>query len=721
VFVLGEMFVDDKADMDGVGITLAIGALKALAFVYDVLTFPVYVMLQRPWRARALGRRVKAKPITKDTKSITYRSTTEPGPVHITMLQEKIDTMAKMFDYVSRTYPNRKCLGTREILAEEDEVQPNGRVFKKYNMGGYRWKTFAEVNMLAENFGKGIRELGNNPGQNVAIFAETRAEWMIAAHGIFKQNIPLVTIYATLGDEAIAHGLNETEVTTVITSYELMPKFKKILAMVPKVTTLIYMEDQLKQLDEDGYQNGIEIIKFSDVLKRGASSQIVGVPPKSDDIAIIMYTSGSTGVPKGVILLHKNLIATLKAFCDSTAIYPTDVMIGFLPLAHVFELLVESVCLLTGVPIGYSSALTMIDSASKIKRGTKGDATVLHPTCMTSVPLILDRISKSIQEKVSKGGTVKKILFKFAYDYKVSWARRGYSTPLIDKVVFGPIKAILGGRMRLVLSGGAPLSPETHEQMNACLCATIIQGYGLTESTSCATVQDFYDKVYGRVGATTTVCDIKLVNWEEGNYRVTNKPFPQGELILGGDNMSAGYYKMPEKTAEDFTESDGRRWFRTGDIGEIHPDGVVKIIDRKKDLVKLQAGEYVSLGKVEAQLKTCPLIDNICVYGDSTKEFCVALVVPNQQQLKDLALKKGIGALSFEELCQSPEVERVVIGELNDHGKKSKLEKFELPAAVKLVTEVWSPDMGLVTAAFKLKRKDIQERYKHEINRMYAS
>jgi long-chain acyl-CoA synthetase len=144
----------------------------------------------------------------------------------------------------------------------------------QYNMGGYRWKTFAEVNMLAENFGKGIRELGNNPGQNVAIFAETRAEWMIAAHGIFKQNIPLVTIYATLGDEAIAHGLNETEVTTVITSYELMPKFKKILAMVPKVTTLIYMEDQLKQLDEDGYQNGIEIIKFSDVLKRGASSQI---------------------------------------------------------------------------------------------------------------------------------------------------------------------------------------------------------------------------------------------------------------------------------------------------------------------------------------------------------------------------------------------------------------------------------------------------------------
>lgn len=241
--------------------------------------------------------------------------------------------------------------------------------------------------MLARNFGKGLCELGNKRGENVVIFAETRAEWMIAAHGLFKQNIPLVTIYATLGDEAIAHGINETEVTTVITSYELMPKFKKILAMTPKVKTLIYMEDQLKTLDATGFKDGVEIIKYTEVLQKGAESSVESKPPGPDDVAIIMYTSGSTGVPKGVMLLHKNLIATLKGFCDSTDIFETDVMIGFLPLAHVFELLVESVCLLTGVAIGYSSALTMIDTSSKIKRGTKGDATVLKPTCMTGVPV----------------------------------------------------------------------------------------------------------------------------------------------------------------------------------------------------------------------------------------------------------------------------------------------------------------------------------------------
>lgn len=143
----------------------------------------------------------------------------------------------------------------------------------QYNMGEYVWKTFHEVSLLATNFGRGIRELGNQPKQNVVIFAETRAEWMIAAHGLFKQNIPVVTIYATLGDDAIAHGINETEVDTVITSFDLIPKFKKILHNTPKVKTLIYMEDQLKQLNTDGFKEGVKIIKFTEVLKIGSESK----------------------------------------------------------------------------------------------------------------------------------------------------------------------------------------------------------------------------------------------------------------------------------------------------------------------------------------------------------------------------------------------------------------------------------------------------------------
>uniref|UniRef100_A0AAR5PEI0 long-chain-fatty-acid--CoA ligase n=1 Tax=Dendroctonus ponderosae TaxID=77166 RepID=A0AAR5PEI0_DENPD len=708
-------------NMDGIGFSIALGAIRALAFIYDILTFPIYVLLQRPWQQRQHSRKIKAQPISQDAKTITYRSTMQPGPLHVTLLREKVDTMVKLMEFVTKKYPNKRCLGTREIFGEDDEQQSNGKVFKKFNMGEYRWKTYSEVNMLATNFGKGLRELGCKPGENVVIFAETRAEWMIAAHGLFRENIPLVTIYATLGDEAIAHGINETDVTTVVTSFELMPKFKKVLALTPKVKTLIYMEDQLKDLDKTGYADGIQIISLTEVLKKGKGSKYESSPPETNDPAIIMYTSGSTGVPKGVMILHKNLIATLKAFCDATDIYEQDIMIGFLPLAHVFELLVETVCLCAGVPIGYSSALTMLDSSSKIKKGTKGDASVLQPTCMTSVPLILDRISKTIQDKLGKSSDLKKLIFKFSYDYKAKWARRGYDTPIINKFVFGAIRQLMGGHIRLIISGGAPLAPETHEQINNCLCATIIQGYGLTETTSSACVQDFYDKSFGRVGGPTTICEIKITNWEEGGYRVTDKPYPRGEILVGGDNVSAGYYKLPGKTAEEFLEADGKRWFKTGDIGEVHDDGVVTIIDRKKDLVKLQAGEYVSLGKVETQLKTCPLVDNICVYGESSKQYCVALVVPNQSNLMELATKIGMGDKNFEELCDLPEMEKAVANELAEHAKRAKLQKFEIPHAVKLVAEVWSPDMGLVTAAFKLKRKDIQDRYQCDLRRMYAS
>lgn len=252
---------------------------------------------------------------------------------------------------------------------------------------------------------------------------------------------------------------------------------------------------------------------------------------------------------------------------------------GFLPLAHVFELLAESVCLLTGVPIGYSTPLTLIDSSSKIMKGCKGDAACLRPTAMTAVPLILDRISKGINDKVNNGSPLQKVIFKYAYSYKSKWHRRGYTTPLTDQLIFKKVAKLMGGKVRLLISGGAPLSADTHEQIRLCLCVEMLQGYGLTETASGAAVMDKWDMSYARVGAPSSTFDMKLVNWEEGNYCVTNKPYPQGEIILGGPNVSQGYYKLPGKTAEDFyDDAEGRRWFRTGDVGEIHADGVLKII-----------------------------------------------------------------------------------------------------------------------------------------------
>lgn len=189
------------------------------------------------------------------------------------MIQSKIDTLEKMFNFCASVHSTKRCLGTREIFSEEDEVQPNGRIFKKYKMGDYMWRSYAEVEQLAASFGRGLREIGVQPKSKIVLFAETRAEWMIAAHGLFKQSNTIVTIYATLGDDGVTHGIEETEVTTIITSHELMPKLKKILKTIPRINTIIYFEDQLHKTDTEGFGN-VKIIPFSQVLKIGANSKI---------------------------------------------------------------------------------------------------------------------------------------------------------------------------------------------------------------------------------------------------------------------------------------------------------------------------------------------------------------------------------------------------------------------------------------------------------------
>ncbi|XP_025417767.1 long-chain-fatty-acid--CoA ligase 3 isoform X2 [Sipha flava] len=706
--------------------TYLLSAFKTISFIYDVITYPVYLILQQPWNKKQKSQRMKSKITVLDDNTILIKTLSTFSPNHLALVKDKIDTLYKVFQYSVNKYSESRCLGTREVLAEEDEVQPNGRIFKKYVMGDYKWMTYKDVDNASDYFGNALISLGQKHKENIAIFAETRAEWMISVQGCFKQNIPVVTLYATLGEEAIAHGINETEVSIVITSHDLLPKFKNILKLTPRVKTLIYMEDQLTKTNTSGFKDDVEIISFKSILQRGSEYTVTDRNlPIPSDIAIIMYTSGSTGVPKGVNLTHTNLIATLKAFNDAIQIDPEeDVFMGYLPLAHVFELLGELACLLCGIRIGYSTPLTMIDTSSKIKRGTKGDASILKPTVITAVPLILDRIYKGINEKVSSGTTLQKTLFKFAFEYKKKWIERGFQTPLLDTLVFKKTSALLGGRVRFILCGGAPLSPETHTLIKICVCGVVQQGYGLTETSSCGSGMSQDDMSTGRVGAPLTVNDFMLVSWEEASYRITDKPYPRGELIIGGENISPGYYKNPEKTKEEFFERDGQWWFKTGDIGQLESDGSIKIIDRKKDLVKLQGGEYVSLGKVESQLKTCPVVDNICIYGSSFHMYTIALVVPNRNHLVDMARKlniENINELSSEELFSIKILQKAVLDELAAHGRKNKLERFEIPTAIILCIDVWTPDNNLVTAAFKLKRREIYAKYKTQIDNLYES
>ncbi|XP_006033624.1 long-chain-fatty-acid--CoA ligase 4 isoform X3 [Alligator sinensis] len=672
-------------------------------------------------KKKAMAKRLKAKP-TSDKPGSPYRSVTHLESL-ATIDFPGADTLDKLFEHAITKYGKKDCLGTREILSEENEMQPNGKVFKKLILGNYQWLNYEEVHQRVKHFGSGLAALGLKPKSTIAIFCETRAEWMIAAQSCFQHGFPLVTLYATLGEEAITYGLNECEASYLITSAELLEsKLKTALSEIPRLKHIIYVDK--KTISKSEYPEGLEIHSMEMVEELGAKPENIGIPitrPIPTDLALVMYTSGSTGRPKGVMMMHKNLIAGMTGQCERIpGLGSKDTYIGYLPLAHVLELTAELSCVTYGCRIGYSSPLTLSDQSSKIKKGSKGDCTVLKPTLMAAVPEIMDRIYKNVMSKVQEMNCFQKTLFKIGYDYKQEQIKRGYDAPLCNLLLFKKVKALLGGNVRMMLSGGAPLSPQTQRFMNICFCCPVGQGYGLTETCGAGTITEVADYSTGRVGAPLICCEIKLRDWQEGGYTCRDQPNPRGEIIIGGPNVSLGYFKNDEKTTEDFSvDENGQRWFCTGDIGEFHSDGCLQIIDRKKDLVKLQAGEYVSLAKVEAALKNCPLIDNICAYAKSDQSYVISFVVPNQKKLTALAAQKSVSG-SWTDICNNPIMEAEILKEIKEVANKMKLERFEIPIKVRLSPEPWTPETGLVTDAFKLKRKELKNHYLNDIERMYG-
>jgi len=709
--------------------------IKSIVKVWDVIASSVYSALYNSAEIVKNYSKVRSKPTKEiqdgDTEATFVPTKVTPTPFIQDFESANCETLADVWDWSVSRYKDKKLLGTRDVLGEEDEVQPNGKMFKKLELGEYRWMSYDEVDGLAEDFGRGLRVLGQQPGQSLCLFADTRAEWMVGAQASFKQSFPVVTIYTNLGEEAVVHGLQETEVELVITSHELLPKFKKILASrKDKVKTIIYMENPIHRTPTEGFRDDVSILNFWDVIglgkkhvnNNGDEVEVSPVRPTVSTPAIIMYTSGSTGTPKGVVLTHGNLASTLGGFLYNLNPLPDDMYIAYLPLAHVLELIGESMMVVWGVGIGYSHPNTLTDKSTMVKRGHKGDASVLKPSIMFCVPLILDRIYKGVTENIRKKGEFVEKLMNFCIQYKMECARKGQGTPIMDRLIFRSVRLLVGGRVRAILSGGAPLSPSTHDYLRSVLGSLLLQGYGLTETSACAAIMSYEENSVGKVGPPPQGVHIKLVNWEEGNYRVSDQPHPRGEILVGGPNVAQGYYKLPGKTEEEFfTDETGRRWFRTGDIGQIEEDGCLRIVDRKKDLVKLQFGEYVSLGKVESVLKGCPVVANVCIFGDSTKSYVVAVVCPVKDTLVELAAKFGKGEQEWEQLVRDKDITGSVLREVVNHAKSQRLEKFEIPGAVTLTPIEWTPDTGLTTAAMKLKRKPLEDYYRADIDRMYGN
>ncbi|XP_029296816.1 long-chain-fatty-acid--CoA ligase 4 [Cottoperca gobio] len=700
--------------------TILLFPIHLLVWLYSTLSFLPWYYITGAGERKARSNRVKARS-TSGRAEGPYRSVDQFDSLAREDLPGK-DTLDKLFDHAVQRFGEAHCLGTRDILNKENEIQPSGKVFKKLILGDYRWLSYNEVDSVVSQFGSGLAALGQQPKSSIAIFCETRAEWMITAQACFRRNFPLVTFYATLGEEAIAFGLNETGVTHLVTSVELLEtKLKNVLSQIPKLKHVIYV-DQSK-VSPEGFPAGLSTHSMQAIRELGALPENMGreiVKPQPSDLAVVMYTSGSTGRPKGVMIIHSNLIAGMTGQCERIpGLGPNDTYIAYLPLAHVLEMTAEISCVTYGCRIGYSSPQTLSDQSTKIKKGSKGDSSVLRPTLMAAVPEIMDRINKNVMSKVQEMSFIQKTLFTLGYKYKLEQIKRGHDAPLCNALLFRKVKKLLGGRVRMMLSGGAPLSSATQRFMNICFCCPVGQGYGLTETCGAGTITEVVDISTGRVGAPVICCEIRLRDWAEGGYTSKDKPNPRGEILIGGPNVTMGYYRNESNDQDFFADEKGQRWFCTGDIGEVYPDGCLQIVDRKKDLVKLQAGEYVSLGKVESALKTCSIIDNICAYANSEQNYVISFVVPDQKRMTALAKQRGIVG-PWEEICTHPDMEREVLREIKEVAANIKLQRFEIPVKVHLSPEPWTPETGLVTDAFKLKRKELKNHYLHHIERMYG-
>lgn len=614
-----------------------------------------------------------------------------------------METCWDIFCISVEKYPNNPMLGHRVIV----EGKP----------GEYVWRTYKEVYDIVMKVGNAIRHCGVGQRGRCGIYGANCAEWIMSMEACNAHGIYCVPLYDTLGADAVEYIIGHAEISIAFVEEKKIPELIKALPNTSKyLKTLVSFGKITPEQKETVEKLGLQIYCWDDFLQLGADKQYeLGKKDKSD-ICTIMYTSGTTGEPKGVLISNESIITLITGvdqFLKSVneQLYENDVFLSYLPLAHIFDRVIEECFISHGARIGFwrGDVKLLLE-----------DIGVLKPTVFCAVPRVLDRIYSGLQEKLRAGGLLKRTLFGFAYSRKFGSMKKGAkhseAAPIFDKLVFSKVKEGLGGRVRLILSGAAPLASHVETFLRVVACCDVLQGYGLTETCAGTFVSLPNElQMIGTVGPPMPNVDVCLESVPEMGYDALGST-PRGEVCIRGKTLFSGYHKREDLTKEVMIDG----WFHTGDVGEWQPDGSLKIIDRKKNIFKLSQGEYVAVENLENIYGLCSAIDSIWVYGNSFQSFLIAVVNPNMGALERWAQANEISG-DFNALCENPKAKEYILEELKKIGKEKKLKGFEFIKAVHLDPMPFDIERDLLTPTYKKKRPQMLKYYQSIIDDMYKT
>ncbi|KAI0232181.1 long-chain fatty acid-CoA ligase [Massospora cicadina] len=618
-----------------------------------------------------------------------------------------------------KAHGSKICFGSRRVIDNVEEVKDidrnvDGKIVKEkktwkyYQLSPYEWVTYEELGHHLTDLGCALKHIGLGGDKRLAIFAPTSRYWSTMANASYTQNICVITVYDTLGAEGLKHGLNECSIPAIFIAPEQIDTLTKILSDVPTLTHVILTEALGAEQKECllKIRPELEIYTFDEFMKLGQDHPCEHNPPTEDDVCLIMYTSGTTGNPKGVVIKHRNIIAIVSGADFMIAQYllhESDVYVSFLPLAHILAFAVDCYFIHCGVRIAYASPRTLTDASV---RNCLGDLREARPTLMVGVPQIGDMIRKGVFNKINSSGALAKNLFGASLRLKSILVRFGLPTFLLDTVVFKKVREQMGGKLRYA----------THEFFSLAVC-TLFQGYGLTEVCGiavCCTPDIFRPSNIGQV---TPSLEFKLVDVPDVGYFHTNDP-PQGELWFRGPAVASGYFQNEEATREAFTE-DG--WFKTGDIVTYHDNGSLSVIDRKKNLAKLANGEYIALERLEMQYKNVLYVQNVCVVANSEKSRPVALVQVGLDAVNHFAKNANLGKFhDLQEAASSAQLRTEVLKSMQAEAKRAGFNSSETVIDCFITPIEWTADNGLLTTSQKLKRKPLADQFQRALAEMYS-